>query len=51
LSNLGVALMRQGRIDDAISHLKNALRFNPDDERIRFNLDLALKQKYLRKVK
>jgi len=50
-SNLGVVFMRQGRIDDAISHLKKALRINPDDERIRFNLDLALKQKYLRKLK
>ena len=40
--NLGIALTRQGRLPEAISHLEQALRINPDDAEAHTNLGVAL---------
>ena len=41
-ANLGVALMRQGKLDEAIAEDREALRLRPDDAATRFNLGTAL---------
>lgn len=41
LNNLGFLLYRQGEYDDAIKHLKRAVKINPDDSRIWNNLVLV----------
>jgi len=45
--NLGVALMRQGRFDEAVSHLQEAVRLQPDDAYAHYNLGNALGRKGL----
>jgi len=37
-------LARQGKVNEAISHFRKALKINPDDARVRHNLDRALEQ-------
>ncbi len=41
-SNLGLALMRQGKLDEAIAEDRAAIRLRPDDGTTRFNLGTAL---------
>jgi len=41
-NNLGVALARQGRLNEAIAHFNEALRLKPDYVQARANLELAL---------
>lgn len=40
--NLGLALVRQGKIEDGILHYQEALRITPDSERAHNNLAVAL---------
>ncbi|MFH2063797.1 MAG: tetratricopeptide repeat protein [Pseudomonadota bacterium] len=40
-NNLGCALSRQGRTDQAVGHFQEALRIHPEYEDARFNLGLA----------
>ena len=41
-ANLGLALMRQGKLDEAIAEDREAIRLRTDDGSIRFNLGTAL---------
>jgi tetratricopeptide (TPR) repeat protein/serine/threonine protein kinase len=41
-ANLGVALMRQGKLDEAIAEDREAIRLRPDDGPVHFNLGTAL---------
>jgi len=41
-SNMGVALVEQGKIDKAIAHYREALRIKPDDIDARYNMANAL---------
>ncbi len=41
-SNLGLALRKQGKIDEAISELREAIRIQPDLAPVHDNLALAL---------
>jgi tetratricopeptide (TPR) repeat protein len=41
---MGLALHRQGKLDDAIAHYSEALRIKPDYANARRNLSLALQQ-------
>ena len=41
-ANLGVALMRQGKLDEAIAEYREAIRLRPDDGPTHFNLGTAL---------
>jgi len=41
-SNMGVALVEQGKIDKAIAHYREALRIKPDDVDARYNMANAL---------
>jgi tetratricopeptide (TPR) repeat protein len=41
-ANLGVALMRQGKLDEAIAEDREAIRLRPDDGPTHFNLGTAL---------
>ena len=43
-NNLGGLLAAAGRLKDAIRHFMQALRIEPDNERARHNLELALRQ-------
>ena len=43
--NLGNSLVKEGKLDDAITAYKNALRINPDDNETRHNLALSKQQK------
>jgi len=40
--NLGLALVRQGKMEDGIQHYREALRITPDSERAHNNLAVAL---------
>jgi Flp pilus assembly protein TadD len=40
---LGAALVRQGRLKDALEHFKAALLIKPDDLEIHNNLNLCLR--------
>jgi Flp pilus assembly protein TadD len=40
-NNLGVALARQGRLEEAIARFGEALRLKPDYEEARTNLEFA----------
>ena len=40
--NLGVALMSEGRVEEAIVHYRRAISLNPGDAEARHNLELAL---------
>ena len=42
--NLGVALVRAGRVEEAIGHLEQALRINPDGAEVHCDLGFALAQ-------
>jgi len=42
--NLGVVLGKQGKLDEAIAHYRQALRFNPDSVEAHNNLANALRQ-------
>ncbi|MDI9569117.1 MAG: tetratricopeptide repeat protein [Pseudomonadota bacterium] len=42
VNNLGAALSRQGRYEEAASHFETALRLRPDYDEARFNLAAAL---------
>jgi tetratricopeptide (TPR) repeat protein len=46
-NNLGLIYLRQGKYDDAIGHLREAVRFQPDLASAHFYLAKALKQKGL----
>jgi len=37
---LGIALVRQGRVDEAISHYSEAMRINPGDDDARSRLQM-----------
>jgi Flp pilus assembly protein TadD len=39
---LGIILVQQGRLDDAIRHFLDALRVRPEDEKIHNNLGISL---------
>jgi Flp pilus assembly protein TadD len=43
-NNLGAAMMRQGRIPEAVQHFRKALRIKPEDEQTRRYLQLAIAQ-------
>jgi len=43
-NNLGVALARQGRLDDAIVHFSESVRLEPNYSQARANLELALQE-------
>jgi len=43
--NLGVALLKQGRVDEAMSEFHRALRLRPTDARAHYNLGIALFRK------
>ena len=42
--SLGIALQREGRVQEAISQFEQAQRFNPDDAEAHFNLGTALEK-------
>lgn len=42
--NLGNTAVRQGKLEDAVSHYRAALDLNPDDEDAKFNLEWTLKE-------
>jgi protein O-mannosyl-transferase len=44
-NGLGVALDEKGRIDEAIRHLQEALRLNPDSADVQYNLGVAFFQR------
>jgi Tfp pilus assembly protein PilF len=44
-NNLGDSYARQGRIDEAFSHLREAVRLKSDDEEIHNNLGVVLARK------
>ena len=44
-NNLGVTLLRQGKVDEAIPHFQKALQINPDDTEAHNGLGSALFQK------
>ena len=44
-NNLAVALLRQGRFNEAVPHLQEVLRLNPNHARARFNLGVASLQR------
>ena len=44
-NSIGLALMRQGYLDQAINHLREAVKLQPQDDRVRSNLDAALRAK------
>jgi Flp pilus assembly protein TadD len=48
LNGLGVALFKQGQVDDAISQFQRALQLKPDDPQARDNLRAARQQKSIR---
>jgi tetratricopeptide (TPR) repeat protein len=41
-NNLGIALLRQGRLDEAFAHFAEALRMSPNNAALYYNLGLAL---------
>jgi Flp pilus assembly protein TadD len=43
-NNLGVALARQGKINEAIAHFSEAVRLKPDYMQARANLQFALQE-------
>jgi protein O-mannosyl-transferase len=46
-SDLGIALARQGKLDEAIDHLREAVRINPQNELARHNLEYELYRRSL----
>ena len=42
-SNLGAALVRQGKFQEALEHLHTALQLKPDDSQTHRNLQICLK--------
>jgi Flp pilus assembly protein TadD len=44
-NNLGIALAKQHRLEDAAVHFKKAIQLRPDFESARKNLDTVLLQK------
>jgi Tfp pilus assembly protein PilF len=44
-NNLGVAFARQGKLDEAIVHFREALRLRPSYEQAQLNLQIALDEK------
>ena len=44
-NNLGIALMKAGRVDDAMLHFQKAVQLNPDFEGAHYNFGVALLEK------
>ena len=44
LTNIGIILVGEGKLDEAVAEFSEALKIRPNDEKIHFNLGLVLSQ-------